>query len=197
MKVPGKGKKALAGRRLSPAEGAGEELPVRARFLSASLLIPGEIVILEVKPSLWFAILAGAPVILLGLALVVLCFSPVDLPQQVRLWGVRLGMALAAVRIIMGMLQWVGQTYVLTDRRVLSQRGTLSVEVSEAPLSVITRTHIANSLVQRGLGIGTIFFSTDGGHRPPQPWEHVSRPAEVQAHIVRAIERYGRPPRTP
>jgi len=191
--VPAGCKRGRAGKELSPAEDAGEELPVRVRFISPSLLMSGEVVILEIKPSLWSVVFTSAPLVLLGLAMVLVACVVGDVPSQVRLWGLRLGMALVGVRLVAGVLQWMGQTYVLTDRRVLSQRGIFSVEVSEAPLNMITRTHVADTLVQRVLGLGTVLFSTDSGHPVPWPWEHVSRPAEVHAQIVQAIDRYGHP----
>ncbi|MDK1032196.1 MAG: PH domain-containing protein [Planctomycetia bacterium] len=192
MKAPINREKAEPAKHLSPAGDAEEGLPVRARFLAQSLLMPGEVVILEAKPSLWFVFLSGAPLILLGVAVIVLSLFLSNLGETVRPWGWRLGMTLIAVRLVIGALQWQGQTYVLTDRRVLSQKGVLSIDVSEAPLSVITRTHVAGTPVQRMFGLGTILFSTNSGHTPPRPWDHLGRPEEMHAQIIHAIDRYGR-----
>jgi len=82
------------------------------------------------------------------------------------------------------------RTYVLTDRRILIQSGVFEVKVEALGLERIENTFVAQAVVQRLLGIGTIFFRTGNAGRGSISWEHVRRPKEVHGHVVAQIERW-------
>ena len=169
-----------------------EKLSARARIISPSLLLPAEIIIFELKPSLWYAAFISLPIVALGAAVTILAFAIHELPEGVRHWGVILGVWIMGLRAAAALAQWLGRTYVLTDRRVLKQHGVINVRVECMGLEQVETTFVAQSAFQKVLGIGTIFFRSgaDGGRCETHAWEHVRRPKEVHGHIVMQIERW-------
>jgi hypothetical protein len=186
------GMAAAGDRRMSGSapEGLQDGIPARARIISPSLMLPAEVVIFEIKPSLWYAALASLPVVAAGAAMVALAFAIRELPLHLRTWAVVIGVSVIGFRITFGLLQWLGRTYVLTDRRVLMQYGVLSVQVECLGLEEIENTFVAQAAGQRVLGIGTIFFRCNASHRNRMAWEHVREPKEIHAQIVVQIDRW-------
>lgn len=178
-------------RRLSGSapEEVREGAPARSRIISPSLLLPAEVVIFEIKPSLWYVIFASLPIAAVGLVLMFLVCA-IDELRTVRYLGVVIGMWTIGLRIAVALLQWLGRTYVLTDRRILTQSGVFSVIVESMGLEEIANTFVAQAVAQRALGIGTIFFQSDGSSRPSFAWEHIRRPKEVHTHVVAQIDRW-------
>ncbi|HUU10870.1 MAG TPA: PH domain-containing protein [Phycisphaerae bacterium] len=165
------------------------EMPIRARIISPSLLLPAEVVIFEVKPSLWYVVFASLPIAAVGLTLTFLV-CVIEQLYAIRYLGAVIGMWLIGLRIAFALLQWLGRTYVLTDRRILMQSGVLEVGVESMPLEDIENTFVAQAVAQRVLGIGKIFFRAGSPHCASLAWEHIRRPKEVHAHIVAQIDRW-------
>ena len=176
-----------------PAPGGIEEdLPARARVIEPSLLLPAEVVIFELKPSLWYVAFLSLPIAGAGLALAVLSLAAAELPYAVRHWGIVIGAWVLGLRVAIAFLQWLGLTYVLTDRRILKQHGILNVRVECAGLEEIENTFVAQAAVQRLLGIGNLFFRCGNHRRDTHVWEHIRRPKEVHAHVIAQIDRWKR-----
>jgi len=164
----------------------------RSRIISPSLLLPAEAVVFELKPSLWYVVIVSLPIAGAGVALALLACFMEELSSVWRHWGLVLGIWIVGVRVAVGFLEWLGRTYVLTDRRILKQHGVLNVRVECAGLEEIVSTFVAQAAFQRAVGIGTIFFRCAGGATDAQAWEHVRRPKEAHGHIVAQIERWKR-----
>jgi len=177
---------------LAEPGGLEESVPARVRIIAPSLLLPAEIVIFEFKPSLWYAVLVSAPIVAVGLCLVILAYTVKELPSALRQWGVVIGVGVIGLRAAVALLQWLGRTYVLTDRRVLTQSGVFDVHVECAGLEEIENTFVAQAAAQRLLGIGTLFFRCGPARHDTMAWEHVRRPRDVHAHVVAQIERWKR-----
>jgi hypothetical protein len=177
-----------------PGSGGLEKgLSVRARIIAPSLLGPGEVVIFELKPSLWYVAFVSLPIAAAGLMLLLLSGAISDLPESLRRWGAVLGIWIVGLRIAVALLQWLGRTYVLTDRRILTQSGVVNVAVETLGLEDIESPFVAQAAAQRLLGIGTLFFRPMPGVRcPPLSWDHISRPSDVHAQVVAQIERWRR-----
>ena len=162
--------------------------------MAESLLGDGEIVLLELKPSLWFVVLVSAPLGGLGLLLVLagkLAWMEQNFPEPGR-WLVLVGAVLIAGRLTWGVLQWLARLYVLTDRRVLRQKGVLTRQIFECRLNKIQNTFVEYTVVQRLMGIGTIHFATAGTRQVEAAWQHIANVGEVHREIQRAVSRYGR-----
>ncbi|MBE3070151.1 MAG: PH domain-containing protein [Planctomycetes bacterium] len=176
----------------SAPEGIEQEMPARARIISPSLLLPAEIVLFEWKPSLWYVVFVSLPVATAGLATLLLAFTVSELPVTVRQWGVVIGVSVVGLRVAAALLQWLGRTYVLTDRRILTQYGVFNVVIECLGLEQIENTFVAQGAGQRILGIGTIFFRCTAGGGMPIAWQHLREPREVHAQVVAQIDRWKR-----
>lgn len=173
----------------APAE---ESVATRLCSLSRSLLADGEVVILELKPSLWFIPLLSAPIVGVGL-IVLLLANSTFVGERLVSWQPALrqvGLWIIILRVVWAMLQWMCRVYVLTDRRVIRQRGVLNLQVFECPLDRLQNTFLQCTLVQRVLGLGTIFFATAGTGAVEAMWQHIRRPADVHREITKAVSRF-------
>jgi len=173
-----------------PAGPAGEAVVPQISALATSLLADGEIVHLRLKPSLWFVLLTSAPVITFGVILILVSNLPIMAGAAANL--VKAGSLVIGLRLVWALLQWFGRIYILTDRRVIRQRGVLNIQVFECRLDRLQNTFIHRTLVQRILGIGTIFFATAGSGQVEAMWQHVAHPAGVHKQIIEAIARHSR-----
>ena len=170
---------------------------VRARadaLLPNELLQPGEIIVLLLKPSPLYIVLASLKslvlIVLLTTAGVYLARATGDndIAQQIAVAGS--GLALA--RLIWQFFEWLSRVYVLTDQRIVAVGGVLRVRVFEAPFSQIAQTELFFSLRERVFALGTLVFSTPGTGGRDAAWEMVAHPLEVHAKVVQTLKRYGR-----
>ena len=154
------------------------------------LLDGDEIVILALKPSMWYLVLvsarwlvAAALVILLAPWLVVIysAFTQTALTQA--------ALVVTALRLVLALLQWSSRLYVLTNRRVMCYRGITHVTLLEAPLVQIRNTYVNDRRLERWCNVGSIGFSLKGSKRVDMWWEQVSAPEEIHDRIRRAIEK--------
>jgi hypothetical protein len=154
------------------------------------LLGEGELVLLTVKPSIWFVPLTSVRALAI-LALTAVGghylgrVSPMGSgPETIEVFcGV-----LAMLRLIAACCQWVGTLYVLTNRRVLRIRGAIKVTIVGCLLTEIRHTALLTTgLIEKVGGIGTLFFQTDRGNLTGGEWMHISRPSEVLEEINKAI----------
>ena len=176
--------------------GLEEGLPVRARIIAPTLLLPAEIIVMELKPSLWYVAFVSSPLAAAGVVILLIgaaFLRTPELPENLRVACALVGATVIGLRVTVGMLQWLGRTYVLTDRRIITQSGVVNVEVETLGLEDIQNTFVAQAAAQKALGIGTLFF------RPAAPvrggtfaWDHIPSPAEVHAKVIAQIERWKR-----
>ncbi len=162
-------------------------------ILPADLLQGDEIIILLLKPSPWYILLASLEA--LGVLAGVVCVAiwltqQFDQPsgaQGLVLLGVSLGM----IRIAWQALQWIGAVYVLTDRRVIRVRNFFRPEVFQTELKKLQHTDLIFSVRERLFGLGTIALATAGTGVPEAYWLMIRRPLAVHRKIVQAINRQG------
>jgi uncharacterized membrane protein YdbT with pleckstrin-like domain len=188
-----------AGRASAGAEGAAPDaeqaLTRRAMaMLPTALLQPSEIIILLVKPSPLYIVLAPLQTLAVLALLTAAAFviSPQFLLGVPRRDLVLAGVGLIGLRLFWQFLEWLSRVYVLTDQRVIRVRGVLRVNVFEARLEQIQHTDTLFTLRERLFGLGTLTFSTAGSAAIEAAWEMVARPLEVHQTVVRTIERYRR-----
>jgi uncharacterized membrane protein YdbT with pleckstrin-like domain len=179
-----------------PADGASPPVEKSATAqpacLSRTILADGEVVILSLKPSPWFVLLASAPAVAIGI-IIVLASNIEWLESRFPTWQGYMrqaGLWIVVLRLLWATLQWACRYYVLTDRRVIRQRGVLNLQVFECRLDRLQNTFLQRTLVQRVLGIGTIFFATAGTGHVEAMWQHVRRPADVHRQITEAASRF-------
>ncbi len=175
----------------SAGGGVHDVLPA-PRIIAPTILMPAEVIVFELKPSLWYVVLVSLPVATAGLALLFLCFALTQVPEYWRQWGAVIGVWIVGLRVVAGLLQWLGRTYVLTDRRVLVQSGVVNVQVQSLNLEEIEAAFVAQAWAQKVLGIGTLFFRAVPPQSHTLAWEHIKHPDQVRERVALQIERWKR-----
>ncbi len=183
--------------RLAAKAGAAGSQDILVRGATAiipqKLISEGEVVLLAIKPSLWFILLISGRW-LIACALIVVAselLRPV-VPDQLARRVEQLAILLGSVRVVAGALEWLGRVYVLTDRRVMRLKGVIHIDLFECHLSRIQQTVLALPASERLLCCGTILFYTAGTDRADAAWETVAHPAPVYQTVLEAMDRYRR-----
>jgi hypothetical protein len=176
-------------------ETVADEAAARAAgMLPAELLQPGEIIILLLKPSAWFILLAPLRTLAMILVLAIVA-SAVNSYATLGFNGQNIalaGAALILIRIFWQFLEWLSRVYVLTDRRVITVAGVIRVLVFETALENVRHTNAIFSLRERLFALGTISFATAGTAVNETFWLMLSNPLEVHQKIVQTLQRYRR-----
>ncbi len=162
-------------------------------LLPMQIFQPGEVIILLLKPSPWFILLES-----LGTILKVVVLAVVGMTLANRgydfFFGARdvllLAILLIFVRLSWQFMDWLGRTYVLTDRRMIRVRGVMRVSVFECQLKQVQHTTAHFSLRERVLGLGTIGWNTAGTAGNAAHWQTIAHPLDVHQTIVRTLDRY-------
>jgi len=165
-----------------------------AAMLPAELLQPHEIIVLLLKPSPLFIVLAPlrALATILVLALGALVLNAQFALGLHRRDIILVAVALIGLRLFWQFLEWLSRVYVLTDQRVIRVRGVLRVSVFETQLEEIQHTNTQFSIRERIFGLGTVTFATAGTGMVEAVWTMIARPLEVHQIVVRTIRRYRR-----
>jgi hypothetical protein len=173
---------------------AAAEIDDSAAALARDLLQQDEIIVLLIRPSLWYVLLSSLGSLgLIALATFALAYMS-RLPwagwNDVQVFA--LGAGLAALRLGWQIMDWMSRVYVLTDRRIITRGGVLHVAVYQAPLRNIQHTAVFADLRERLFGLGTIGFATAGSDTFDSLWLMVRQPHHVHRTVVEAMRRYGK-----
>ncbi len=153
------------------------------------LLDEGEIVILAIKPSLWFIFFHSAKIILSVFVLMLIMpflREKIGFSLSNRVICQVAG-AIILLQLTISTLQWLSRLYVLTNRRVMRIRGVFTIDVFEAHLTKIQNTYLTLAIHERFLGLGSIQFATAGSGGIEATWMNINAPLEVHELIRRAI----------
>jgi uncharacterized membrane protein YdbT with pleckstrin-like domain len=173
---------------------AGPAVVANADLLPANLLSGDEIVILVLKPSLWFVLFRSFRW-LAAMALVVWFIGYFGhlVPMAKNSTVINVVVAVAAARVGFAMLDWAARSYVLTNRRVMRVRGVFNVDLFECQLTKVQNTYLTLTWYERMFGLGSITFTTAGTAGTDPSWVNISRPLEVHEHVRAAINKAQRP----
>ena len=165
-----------------------------ATMLPPELLHSGEIIVLLLKPSPWYILLA--PLQALTVIAVATLGAVAAAPHVPFAPGrgdlVLLGAAAIGLRLFWQLLEWLSRVYVLTDQRVIAVAGVLRIVVFQARHGQVQHTNLLFSLRERVFGLGTIAFATAGTGQAEAVWRMVAHPLETHREVVRVINRYRR-----
>jgi hypothetical protein len=158
-------------------------------LLTNHVLQDGELVLLVLKPSVWFVPLSSSWTI--GLVLIGLLSALVfdeEIPGRASTW-VELAIFLIAGRIMWAVLHWMGRLYILTDMRILRLSGVFNVNIFDCPLRKVARTRVVRSMRERLLRLGSIEITPGDADCEAGTWNTIARPDLVNEQIVAAINR--------
>lgn len=177
------------------ASGLGVPRTVTAGYLvPANLLQDGEIVILVVKPSSWLALFSSLPV-MTGAAVAALLAAVIGnyyawFPEKA---AASVCLAVLVARAMAGCWQWLGTTYVLTNRRIVIVRGVVTARWSGVLLTDVGETLMEQTAADRLVGTGNIHCFVSQARSPKLSWITVTRPEEVHPIVREAIRQAGKP----
>lgn len=173
---------------------AAVEVDPSASVLARDLVDQDEVIILLIRPSLWYVPLSsfGSLVFIALVTFALAYMSRLPWTNWNDMQVFALGVGLCALRLGWQMLEWMSRAYVLTDRRVITRGGVIRTAVVQAPLKNIQHTAMFASLRERVTGLGTIGFATAGSDTFESLWLMVRNPQQVHKTVVEAIRRYGR-----
>jgi hypothetical protein len=162
--------------------------PSLAALLTSHILNDGELVLLILKPSLWYIALSSLRFIAASLIAVIAgVLWGAELASK-RLW-IDAGVFLIAGRLMWATLSWMGRVYVLTDVRILRLRGVFAVDVYDCPLRKIARVRLLYTTKDRLVGVGSMEIIPSDEEYDTALWGSLARPVEVQEAVVAAINR--------
>lgn len=156
------------------------------------LLLPGEIVIILLKPSMWYIILSSLRELTIVGSMYLVAWYLVQkelLTVSMKEVNTVAGLILGAI-LLYAFIDWVARLYVMTDQRIIRVKGIFKVDVYTARLSRIQSLQMFFTVRERIFGIGTIGFSTAGDEGIEAYWLMIPRPLRHYEKIERAIERY-------
>jgi len=119
------------------AQGDAVVVPARAGTSLAALfaghvLQDGELILLLIKPSLWFVLLSSLKFVAVALILMIsAALLDPQLPGRNSVYQ-EFGLFVIAGRVMWAALQWMGRLYILTDMRIVRLSGVFSVEIFDA-----------------------------------------------------------------
>ena len=166
--------------------------------LSRDLVQGDEVVILMLRPSLWYVVLSSlGSLIVIALFTFALAYMAKFMNSLPGIgWSDRqafaLGVALTTLRLGWQSLDWMAKIYILTDKRIIVRTGVLRMQVFETQLKNIQHTVVFARLRERLIGLGSIGFSTAGSDTFEAFWLMIREPFAVHKKVVEAIKRYGK-----
>lgn len=154
------------------------------------LLNGSEIIILAIKPSLWFVLLVSARVCSLLLAVCIAAWIAGNAGWLGAQTQLIIGIALAGIsmRLAFGLLQWQSRAYILTNIRVLRIHGILRVEMFQCHLLRLKDVALTASPAEKLFGLGTIGLSAESDSALAASWLNVRHPEQVKKQILDAID---------
>ncbi len=153
------------------------------------LLHGNEIVILLVRPSVWYLLASSlrfsAVVVLLAVWLGPRAMANHWLEFQTL---ISLPAILIAVRVAYAIMDWLSHWYMLTNCRIITIKGVRQPVFFQASLSKLSDVQVIRTPLERLLGLGSIGFSTDTHIHPDSLWHWIARPDRVHQQIVRTMQ---------
>jgi hypothetical protein len=160
-----------------------------ATLLTRHILRDGELVLLILRPSLWFIPLSGIKLIAAVLIAMIAARVLGDrVPGNPAVY-VQTGVLLIAGRVVWGVLQWMGRLYVLTDLRIVRIAGVFGVDIFDCPLRKVARTRLIRTTRERLLGLGSIEIIPQDEEAETGLWQTIASPKQVHQQVLQTIRR--------
>jgi hypothetical protein len=180
-----------------PAEAAAAGSPAAAigaaratslgTLLGSHVLRDGELVLLILKPSLWFIAFNSLAFALLT-AFTSAALALLDRRMHDHFYF-EAALFVIAGRLMWSMLEWMGRLYILTDQRVLRITGIFSVDVFDCPLRKVVRARMVSTSREKVVGVGSIEIIPADEAIPSAIWQTITNPKEILERLRAAITR--------
>ena len=159
-----------------------------AALLTGHILRDGEVVLMILKPSLWFILFASMRFAAAGLIFVIAAKLWV---HDSRAAGSIIYAAtfLVAGRVMWAVLQWMARLYVLTDMRIVRLSGVFNVEIYDCALRKVGQVRLTRTFREKLWRLGSIEIVPVDDSCPASSWQTVKRPVEVHAKVQATVER--------
>ena len=161
-----------------------------AAMLSQSILQDGEIIILTLKPSLFFILFTCLR--FCAIVLILMIATELWMPRSGYYPSrslMEIGTLALLCRLGYAAFQWMGNLYILTDQRLLTITGVLTADVFNCPLRKVARTRLVYTLRERLLAIGSIEIIPMDESVPIHTGHRLHTPREVHPQIRSAMTR--------
>ena len=190
---PGDGSADLPENSVLGVEAGGDVAATSNALPRTETLDDGEIVILKIRPSLWFLPLTAKWSMLGLLALVVLtCIATGSggsgTHHYYRAPILQCILAAGLLRLVYAFYLWATRWYVLTNRRVTWLAGGLRPLEFTALLTQIAECRLDVSRGQRLVGLGTLTMPTRSEDGLVLIWHHIRQPRHVHEQVLKAID---------
>jgi hypothetical protein len=153
------------------------------------MLQDGEVILMILKPSLWFILLSSLRwAAMIAIGLVAAKIYDEQLPGKNSAY-LEAGIFVIAGRLMFAVLQWMSRIYVLTDMRILRLSGIFTPELFDCPLRKVAGTRVSFTTRERVLGLGSIDIGSSDPDCGATQWQTIVRPRQVHEAIVAAIQR--------
>jgi hypothetical protein len=173
------------------APGATSVSPARTTalgtLLGSHVLRDGELILLILKPSLWFIVFNSLAFAIITGFLAVLA-ATIDHHMRDQLY-LETALFFITGSLMWSVLQWMGRIYILTDQRVLRITGVFSVEIFDCPLRKVVRARMISTSREKLVGVGSIEIIPAEETMPSAVWQTIARPKEILERLRAAIAR--------
>lgn len=151
-------------------------------------LIDGEVVVIDLKPHLWYFARSMAAVVVSAVVLIwAVTWDGSNVAETVG--GILLAATFcaSAVWLLLRWLRWRSTHFVVTSDRVVYRRGVVVKRGVAIPLERVTNINFHQSLWERVIRSGDLQIDS-AGHDGQQFFFDIRRPAEVENLIHAQIE---------
>jgi hypothetical protein len=154
-------------------------------LLGSHVLRDGELILMILKPSLWFIVFNSLAFAVVTSFLAVFA-AMVDRHTRDQFY-VETALFFIAGSLMWSVLQWMGRIYILTDQRVLRITGVFSVEIFDCPLRKVVRARMVSTAREKLVGVGSIEIIPSEESMPSAIWQTIARPKEILERLRSAI----------
>ena len=153
-----------------------------------NLLIPGEEVVLDLRPHWWFLTpraLVSVAAIIVGIVVLAQGWEGAAADGLNVVLGVAILVAL--VWFLLRLAKWATTEFVLTNKRVIYRYGVIGKNGKEIPLDKINTVFFDQTVFERMIGCGTVAMES-AGESGKDSFTHIRKPSVVQGEIYRQME---------
>jgi membrane protein YdbS with pleckstrin-like domain len=150
------------------------------------LLIPGEDVVVELRPHWAALVVAGAIAVLATVAAIWITVEVHVSAIRWIVWGAWVVMILWA--FVRRLIWWLTSNFVVTTNRVIHRQGFIAKRSMEIPLDKINDVRFEQGMLDRVIGAGTLIIQS-ASEAGRNDFDFVRDPEGVQKTIYEATQR--------